>query len=214
MFEHVLVDEYQDTNPLQAQILQSLRPEDVNQNVMVVGDDAQAIYAFRAASVRNILDFPRQFPSARRITLEQNYRSTRPILDVSNAVIAQARERFPKNLRPVRSGGARPVLLTCSDENEQCVQVCEQVLEHREQGTPLRQQAVLFRTGHHSDLLELELTRRNIPFVKYGGLKFLESAHIKDVLSVMRILENPRDEVSWFRVLQLLDGIGPAGARV
>jgi DNA helicase II / ATP-dependent DNA helicase PcrA len=213
MFEHVLVDEYQDTNPLQAQILQLLRPEGVNRNVMVVGDDAQAIYAFRAASVRNILDFPRQFPVARRITLEQNYRSTRPILNVSNAVIAQARERFPKNLWPVRSGGARPVLLTCSDENEQCAQVCEQVLEYREQGTPLRQQAVLFRTGHHSDLLELELTRRNIPFVKYGGLKFLESAHIKDVLSVMRILENPRDEVSWFRVLQLLDGIGPAGAR-
>jgi DNA helicase-2/ATP-dependent DNA helicase PcrA len=211
LFEHVLVDEYQDTNPLQAQILQSLRGE--NTNLMVVGDDAQAIYAFRAASVRNILDFPVQFPSTRRITLEQNYRSTRPILDVSNAVIAQARERYPKNLWPVRSGGARPVLLTCSDEHEQSVQVCEQILEHREQGVPLRKQAVLFRTGHHSDLLELELTRRNIPFVKYGGLKFLESAHIKDVLAVMRVLENPRDEVSWFRILQLLDGIGPAGAR-
>jgi DNA helicase-2/ATP-dependent DNA helicase PcrA len=180
---------------------------------MVVGDDAQAIYAFRAASVRNILDFPIQFPGARRITLEQNYRSTKPILDISNAVIAQARERFAKNLWPVRSGGARPVLLTCSDENEQSVQVCQQILEHREQGVPLRQQAVLFRTGHHSDLLELELTRRNIPFVKYGGLKFLESAHIKDVLAILRVLENPHDEVSWFRVLQLLDGIGPAGAR-
>ena len=211
LFEHVLVDEYQDTNPLQAQILQSLRAE--NSNLMVVGDDAQAIYAFRAASVRNILDFPVQFPTARRITLEQNYRSTRPILDVSNAVIAQARERFPKNLWPVRSGGARPVLLTCSDEHEQSIQVCEQILEHRDQGVPLRKQAVLFRTGHHSDLLELELTRRNIPFVKYGGLKFLESAHIKDVLAMMRVLENPRDEVSWFRILQLLDGVGPAGAR-
>jgi DNA helicase-2/ATP-dependent DNA helicase PcrA len=210
-FEHVLVDEYQDTNPLQAQVLQSLRAE--NRNLMVVGDDAQAIYAFRGASVRNILDFPVQFPGARRITLEQNYRSTRPILDVSNGVIANARERFPKNLWPVRSGGARPVLLTCSDESEQSHQVCEQVLEHREQGTPLRQQVVLFRTGHHSDLLELELTRRNIPFVKFGGLKFLESAHIKDVLAILRLLENPRDEVSWFRVLQLLDGIGPAGAR-
>ena len=180
---------------------------------MVVGDDAQAIYAFRGASIRNILDFPDQFPGARRITLEQNYRSTRPILDVSNAVIAHARERFPKDLWPVRSGGARPVLLTCSDESEQSHQVCEQVLEHREQGTPLRQQVVLFRTGHHSDLLELELTRRNIPFVKFGGLKFLESAHIKDVLAILRLLENPRDEVSWFRVLQLLDGIGPASAR-
>jgi len=211
LFEHVLVDEYQDTNPLQAQILRSLRAE--NSNLMVVGDDAQAIYAFRAASVRNILDFPEQFPNARRITLEQNYRSTRPILDVSNAVIAQAREWFPKNLWPVRSGGARPVLLTCSDEHEQSMQVCEQILEHREQGVALRKQAVLFRTGHHSDLLELELTRRNIPFVKYGGLKFLESAHIKDVLAMLRVLENPRDEVSWFRVLQLLDGIGPGGAR-
>jgi DNA helicase-2/ATP-dependent DNA helicase PcrA len=211
-FDHVLVDEYQDTNPLQAQILQSLRPPE-NRNVMVVGDDSQSIYAFRAASIRNILDFPNQFPGARRITLEQNYRSTKPILDVSNAVIAYARERFPKNLWPVRPGGARPVLLTCSDEVEQSVQVCEQILEHREQGTPLRQQAVLFRTGHHSDVLELELTRRNIPFVKYGGLKFLESAHVKDVLAVLRLLENPRDEVSWFRVLQLLDGIGPAGAR-
>jgi len=193
-FEHVLVDEYQDTNPLQAQILQSLRAE--NRNLMVVGDDAQAIYAFRAASVRNILDFPIHFPGARRVTLEQNYRSTRPILDVSNAVIAQARERFPKDLWPVRSGGARPVLLTCSDENEQSVQVCEQILEHREQGIPLRRQAVLFRTGHHSDLLELELTRRTIPFVKYGGLQFLEFAHIKDALAVLRLLENPRDEIA------------------
>jgi DNA helicase-2/ATP-dependent DNA helicase PcrA len=210
-FDHVLVDEYQDTNPLQAQILQSLRAE--NRNLMVVGDDAQSIYAFRAATVRNILDFPTQFPGAQRITLEQNYRSTRPILDVSNAVIAYARERFAKNLWPVRSGGARPALLTCTDESEQSAQVCQQILEHREQGTPLKQQAVLFRTGHHSDLLEVELTRRNIPFVKFGGLKFLESAHIKDVLAVLRVLENPRDEVSWFRVLQLLEGIGPASAR-
>jgi DNA helicase II / ATP-dependent DNA helicase PcrA len=210
-FDHVLVDEYQDTNPVQAQILQSLRAD--NRNLMVVGDDAQAIYAFRAASVRNILDFPIHFPGSLRITLEQNYRSTRPILDVSNAVIAEARERFAKNLWPVRSGGARPVLLTCSDETEQSVQACEQILEHREQGVPLRQQAVLFRSGHHSDVLELELTRRNIPFVKYGGLKFLESAHIKDVLAVLRVLENPRDEVSWFRVLQLMPGIGPAAAR-
>ena len=214
-FDHVLVDEYQDTNPLQAQILQALCRHSHERlgNLMVVGDDAQSIYSFRAASVRNILDFPEQFPGARRITLDQNYRSTRPILDVSNAVIAYARERFPKDLWPVRAGGARPVLVTCEDENGQSRQVCDQILEHREQGTPLRHQAVLFRTGHHSDVLELELTRRNIPFVKYGGLKFLETAHIKDVLAILRILENPRDEVAWFRVLQLLDGIGPAGAR-
>jgi DNA helicase-2/ATP-dependent DNA helicase PcrA len=210
-FDHVLVDEYQDTNPLQADILRALRAE--NRNLMVVGDDAQAIYAFRAASVRNILDFPEHFPGSRKITLEQNYRSTRPILDVSNAVIALARERFPKDLWPVRSGGARPVLLTCSDETEQSASVCDRILEHREQGVPLRRQAVLFRSGHHSDVLELELTRRNVPFVKYGGLKFLESAHIKDVLAVLRLLENPRDEVSWFRVLQLLPGVGPTAAR-
>jgi ATP-dependent DNA helicase UvrD/PcrA len=210
-FDHVLVDEYQDTNPLQAQILFALRRE--QRNLMVVGDDAQAIYSFRSASVRNILDFPEQFPGARRITLDQNYRSTRPILEASNAVIALARERFPKELWAVRPGGARPRLLTCADENEQSLQVCRNVLEHREQGTELRRQAVLFRTSHHSDLLELELTRRNIPFVKYGGLKFLEAAHVKDVLAMLRVLENPRDEVSWFRILQLLDGVGPAAAR-
>jgi len=210
-FDHVLVDEYQDTNPLQAQILHALRR--TNRTIMVVGDDAQAIYSFRAASVRNILDFPSQFPGTRRITLEANYRSTQPILAASNAVISHARERFPKQLRAVRPGGTRPVLLTCSDEAEQSVQVCEAILAHREQGIPLRQQAVLFRSGHHSDLLELELGRRNIPFVKYGGLKFLEAAHVKDVLAILRILENPRDEVSWFRVLQLLDGIGPSSAR-
>ncbi len=209
--EHILVDEYQDTNPLQAQILLALRRD--QRNLMVVGDDAQAIYGFRAASVRNILDFPQQFSPARQITLAQNYRSTRPILDASNAVIALARERFPKDLWPVRPGGARPRLLTCGDEHEQSIEVCRNVLEHREQGTELRRQAILFRSGHHSDLLELELTRRNIPFVKYGGLKFLEAAHVKDVLSVLRVLENPRDEVSWFRILQLLDGIGPAAAR-
>ena len=210
-FDHVLVDEYQDTNPLQAHILRALRA--TSGNIMVVGDDAQAIYGFRAASVRNILDFPVHFPGAQRITLDQNYRSTGPILDVSNAVIAQSRERFPKDLWPVRSGGARPRLVTCTDEPEQCRDVCDRILEHREQGIPLKQQVVLFRTGHHSDLLELELARRNIPFVKFGGLKFLESAHIKDLLALLRILENPRDEVSWFRVLQLLDGIGPASAR-
>jgi DNA helicase-2/ATP-dependent DNA helicase PcrA len=210
-FDHVLVDEYQDTNPLQAEILTHLRAR--KRNLMVVGDDAQAIYGFRAASSSNMLEFPRHFPGTRIITLEQNYRSTGPILAASNAVIAQARERYAKELWAVRPGGARPRLLTCVDEAEQAARVCEHVLEHREQGTPLHQQAVLFRSSHHSDVLELELARRNIPFVKYGGLKFLESAHVKDMLALLRILENPRDEVSWFRVLQLLDGIGPAGAR-
>jgi DNA helicase-2/ATP-dependent DNA helicase PcrA len=210
-FDHVLVDEYQDTNPLQAEILTHIRR--TNRNLMVVGDDAQAIYGFRAASASNMLDFPRHFAGTRIITLEQNYRSTGPILAASNAVIAGARERYAKELWAVRSGGMSPRLLTCRDEAEQAARVCEHVLEHREQGTPLHLQAVLFRSSHHSDLLELELARRNIPFVKFGGLKFLESAHVKDLLALLRILENPRDEVSWFRVLQLLDGVGPAGAR-
>src|SRR5262249_51495110 len=154
-------------------------------NLMVVGDDAQSIYSFRAASVRNILDFPEQFPGARRITLDQNYRSTRPILDVSNAVIAYARERFPKDLWPVRAGVARPVHVRGKAKHEQSRPVAHQILEPREQAPPPRPQAVLSRPAHASALLEPELPRRNIPFVKYGGLKFLEAAHIKDVLAML-----------------------------
>jgi DNA helicase-2/ATP-dependent DNA helicase PcrA len=212
LFDHVLVDEYQDTNALQADILLAMcaggQPA-----LMVVGDDAQAIYAFRAATVRNILDFPTVFPGARIVRLEQNYRSTPGILAVSNAVIARSAERHEKTLRSSRDPGLQPELLTHLDEADQSDAVCAAVLEARERGTPLRHQAVLFRAAHHSDLLEVELSRRNIPFVKYGGLKFLEAAHVKDVLAVLRILENPDDEVSWYRVLQLLDGVGPATAR-
>jgi DNA helicase-2/ATP-dependent DNA helicase PcrA len=211
MFDHILVDEYQDTNALQADILATLRPG--GQGLMVVGDDAQSIYAFRSATVRNILEFPERFPGTTIVTLEQNYRSTRPILDATNAVIAHSPQRHDKTLWSAREGGERPVLLTCIDERDQADAVCRAILEHRERGTSLREQAVLFRAGHHSDLLEIELARRNVPFVKYGGLKFLESAHVKDALAVLRIADNPRDEVSWFRVLQLLDGVGPAGAR-
>jgi ATP-dependent DNA helicase UvrD/PcrA len=211
MFDHVLVDEYQDTNALQADIVWDLWGP--GGNVMVVGDDAQSIYSFRSATVRNILDFPTRFEGTRIVRLEQNYRSTGPILDASNAVIAHAAERHPKSLWSTRPGEVRPTLTTCLDESEQSDVVCRSVLEHRERGTLLRQQAVLFRSAHHSDLLEVELSRRNIPFVKYGGLKFLETAHVKDVLAMLRILENPLDEVSWFRVLQLLEGVGPAGAR-
>jgi DNA helicase-2/ATP-dependent DNA helicase PcrA len=210
-FDHVLVDEYQDTNWMQAEILSLMRR--VTPNVMVVGDDAQAIYSFRAATVRNILEFSDRFPGATVVKLEQNYRSIPPLLAASNAVIALARERHDKTLWSGRSGDRPPMLLTCGDESDQSDAVCRHLLQHREQGIPLRRQAVLFRTGHHSDLLELELTRRNIPFVKYGGLKFLEAAHVKDALSVLRVLENPLDEVSWFRLLQLLDGVGPKGAR-
>src|SRR5262249_44299423 len=179
----------------------------------VVGDDAQAIYGFRAATVRNILDFPTHFqPPARIVTLEQNYRSTQPILAASNAVIGLARERFTKNLRTERSSGAKPALVTVIDDVAQVDCVVTAILENREAGTPLKEQAVLFRTAHHSAMLEIELTRRSIPFVKYGGLKFVEAAHVKDMLAVLRWVENPADRVTGFRVLQLLDGIGPATA--
>jgi ATP-dependent DNA helicase UvrD/PcrA len=211
MFDHILVDEYQDTNAIQAEILRHMGTGSAG--LMVVGDDAQAIYAFRAATVRNILEFVSDFPGSRVVKLEQNYRSTPPILDVSNAVIALSPERHVKTLWSERPGRRRPELLTCLDEAEQSDAVCRRVLEHREAGVLLKRQAVLFRAAHHSDLLEVELTRRNIPFVKYGGLKFLEAAHVKDVLAVLRILENPQDEVSWFRVLQLLEGVGPVAAR-
>jgi DNA helicase-2/ATP-dependent DNA helicase PcrA len=213
MFDHVLVDEYQDTNALQADILEALRPEGTERNLTVVGDDAQSIYGFRAATVRNILDFAERFGGARIVRLERNYRSTPPLLDVSNAVIALSPQRHEKTLRPTRPGDRRPVLRACLDEAEQSDAVCRAVLEHREAGVDLKRQAVLFRAAHHSDHLEVELSRRNIPFVKYGGLKFVEAAHVKDALAALRILENPSDEVSWFRVLQLVEGMGPASAR-
>ncbi len=210
-FDHVLVDEYQDTNALQAQTLLKLKPTGVG--VTVVGDDAQSIYSFRAASVRNILDFPKQYqPPAAVITLEQNYRSSQPILDASNAVIGLARQRFTKDFFSTRTMGERPRLVTVHDEAEQVRYVAEQVLTQREAGLPLKRQAVLFRAAHHSDALEVELARRNIPFVKYGGLRFLEAAHVKDLLAILRWSENPRDSIAAFRSLQLLAGVGPAGA--
>jgi DNA helicase II / ATP-dependent DNA helicase PcrA len=210
-FDHVLVDEYQDTNRLQANILVKLKPD--GHSVTVVGDDAQSIYSFRAATVRNILDFPDQFePRARVITLEQNYRSTQPILDACNSVIEFAAERFTKNLRSDRASKQRPFLTTVADETAQARYVAQQILDAREAGVPLKSQAVLFRASHHSAQLEIELSRRNIPFVKYGGLKFLEAAHVKDVLSVFRWCENPMDRVAGFRALKLLPGIGPTTA--
>ncbi len=211
LFEHVLVDEYQDTNALQADILQAMwRP---GSNLMVVGDDAQAIYAFRSATVKNILEFADRFPGTTVVKLEQNYRSVPAILDASNAVIALSPQRHAKELWSERMGARRPALVTCLDETLQSDAVCRSVLDHREQGVPLRRQAVLFRAAHHSDLLEVELARRNIPFVKYGGLRFLEAAHVKDALAVLRIAENPFDEVCWFRVLTLIEGIGPVVAQ-
>src|SRR5262245_44691133 len=210
-FDHVLVDEYQDTNRLQAGILLALKPD--GRGLTVVGDDAQSIYSFRAATVRNILDFPHQFsPNAEIITLDQNYRSTQPILAAANAVIDLAPQRFTKNLWSERRAGDRPALVTLRDEGEQARYVVDRVLANRECGTALKAQAVLFRASHHSGPLEIELTRRNIPFVKFGGLKFLEAAHVKDVLAVLRFAENPRDRVAGFRILLLLPGIGPVSA--
>jgi superfamily I DNA/RNA helicase/predicted DNA-binding transcriptional regulator YafY len=211
-FDQVLVDEYQDTNALQARILRALRPD--GRGLTVVGDDAQSIYAFRAADVGNILDFPSQFePPAQRIALEVNYRSVQPVLDSANALIAGGRRQYPKTLRASRGGGERPALVTVADEREQADWVVAQVLAQREAGVPMKRQAVLFRSSHHSDLLEVELTRRNIPFVKHGGLKFLESAHVKDLLGVLRWADNPRHGIAGFRTLQLMPGMGPANAQ-
>lgn len=210
-FDHVLVDEYQDTNKLQAGILKKLRPDGVG--LTVVGDDAQSIYSFRAATVHNILDFPQQFPGAVVAKLEQNYRSVQPILSATNAVIAECPNRHAKDLFTTKKGGALPRLVTVRDEEQQSDYLIGRILQHVEAGIPLRKQAVLFRTSHHSDALEVELSRRNIPFVKYGGLKFLEAAHVKDALAILRLAENPKDTVSAQRVLQLIDGIGPAVAK-
>jgi DNA helicase II / ATP-dependent DNA helicase PcrA len=210
-FDAVLVDEYQDTNALQAQILLALKPS--GQGVTVVGDDAQSIYSFRGATVRNILDFPHRFAQpARVVTLERNYRSTQPILDASNAVIAAARERHSKNLFTDKAASQRAQLVLVPDEAQQARWVADQVLRQREAGTALKGQAVLFRASHHSAALELELARRNIPFVKFGGLKFLEAAHIKDLLAVLRFAHNPRGRMAGFRVVQLVPGIGAATA--
>ncbi len=210
-YDYVLVDEYQDTNTLQARILRGMCQ--THQNITVVGDDAQSIYSFRGASFRNILEFPEQFQGTHIVMLEQNYRSTPPILESTNTLISRATERFTKQLWTRRTGGEQPWLVTCRDEPQQTRFVCDRILELYEEGTPLKQMAVLFRAGYMSADLEIELARRKIPFDKWGGLRFLEAAHVKDVLAFLRILENPRDEVSWYRVLMLLPGIGDTTAR-
>lgn len=211
LYDHILVDEYQDTNVLQSDILRALRT--TNPNITVVGDDAQSIYSFRAATVRNIFDFTSHFPNARVITLDQNYRSIQPILDLSNEVIAASAEHLDKKLWSETSSGALPQLVTCADERSQVEAVCSNVLSHLEDGMSLREQAILFRAAHHSDALEVELSRRNIPYVKYGGLKFLEAAHVRDLLALLRVLDNPYDELAWFRALQLCENVGAATAR-
>lgn len=207
---HVLVDEVQDTNALQGDILGELAR--LGATLSAVGDDAQAIYGFRAATVRNILDFPARF-DATVVPLTRNHRSTPEVLAPANAVMAEATERLPKELRAERRSGARPRLVTAHDEHAQAVAVCDALLERVDAGTALRHQAVLFRTTHHSQVLQVELAVRKIPFVLYGGLRFLEAAHVKDLVCSLRIVENPADDLAWFRVLQLLDGVGPALAR-
>ncbi|WP_367847423.1 ATP-dependent helicase [Rhodoferax sp. WC2427] len=219
-FDHVLVDEYQDTNRLQAAILLGMKPDGAG--VTVVGDDAQSIYAFRGATVRNILDFPHQFGQtgqagpigqvARVVTLERNYRSTQPILEASNAVIAQARERHAKTLWTDKMSSTKPQLVLVPDEADEARWVANQILAHREAGLRLKSQAVLFRTSSHSAAVELELTRRGIPFVKFGGLKFLEATHVKDMLAILRFAQNPRGRLAGMRVTQLIPGIGAVTA--
>jgi len=209
-YKYIMVDEYQDTNKLQAYIACLLASE--HKNIMVVGDDAQSIYSFRGANFKNIIDFPKLFAGAKIITLEENYRSTQPILNLTNAVIAQAKDKFEKTLYTKKKSGALPVFVDAEDENAQSRFVAQKILELREQGIELGDIAVLFRSSWHSNDLEIELASRNIPFIKYGGHKFVEAAHIKDILSYLRIVYNPLDEVSWLRALLLIPGIGPKTA--
>ncbi|MEM7274436.1 MAG: ATP-dependent helicase [Actinomycetota bacterium] len=232
LFDHVLIDEYQDTNPIQADIITGMRGPDTE--VCAVGDDAQAIYGFRAATVANMWTFPASYPGTRIVVLERNYRSSMPILAVANAVLAQAGtaarpgaeaaaattaqdgttiSTYHKTLWSDRRDGVRPALLSCADEGEQSAMIAQRILDARERGLDLRDQAVLFRAGHHADGLELELVRRDIPYVKYGGLKYLETAHVKDLLALLRILENPEDQLAWHRALRSLEGVGPATVR-
>ncbi len=211
-FEHVLVDEYQDTSSLQSEIIQALKPDGAG--VTVVGDDAQAIYSFRAAAVENILGFAERFtPKADTVVLSQNYRSTQPILDASNALMADGSRQHRKTLLGMRQAQQKPIYVSLEDAASQAEYIVNKILATREVGGALRRHAILFRSAHHSDVLEVELVRRNVPFVKYGGLKFLEAAHVKDVMSVLRWCENPRNSVAGFRVLKLVPGIGPAHAK-
>jgi DNA helicase-2/ATP-dependent DNA helicase PcrA len=209
-YRFVMVDEYQDTNAIQADILGLLT--DQHRNIMVVGDDAQSIYAFRGANFRNIIDFPQRFPGTRIIGLEENYRSTQPILELTNVIIARAREKFAKTLFTRREGGSRPELVEAADENTQSRFVVERVRGLLRDGVPPARIAVLFRAGFHAFDLEIELARAAIPYIKIGGFKFTEAAHIKDMLAHLRVLANPRDRISWHRILLLLDKVGPRSA--
>jgi ATP-dependent DNA helicase UvrD/PcrA len=202
----IMVDEYQDTNRLQARIVRLLAA--AHNNVMVVGDDAQSIYSFRGANFRNIMDFPKEFPGTKIIYLEENYRSVQPILNFTNEIILRAQERYDKNLFTRKVEGETPLLVRAGNEQMQSRFVCQKVLELREEGVPLWDIAVLFRSSFHSFDLEIELARHNIPFVKRGGFRFMETAHVKDLLAYLRVLSNPQDAISWGRILLLLEGVG------
>jgi len=211
IYRYIMVDEYQDTNHLQSEIVRLLAA--THDNVAVVGDDAQSIYSFRGADFRNIMDFPKQFSGARIIKLEENYRSTQPILNLTNEIISRAAESYDKRLFTRKSAGSRPKLVQAGSEQMQSQFVCQKILELREEGVPLWDLAVLFRSSFHSFDLEIELARRNIPFVKRGGFQFMEAAHVKDLLAHLRVLANPKDAISWNRVLLLLEGIGHGASR-
>jgi DNA helicase-2/ATP-dependent DNA helicase PcrA len=210
VYRYVMVDEYQDTNHLQADIAALLVRS--HGNIMAVGDDAQSIYGFRGADFRNIMSFPDRFPGTRIVTLEENYRSTQPILDLTNAIIAGARERYSKTLFTRRRSGGKPLLVPAEDDRMQSLFVTQRILELREEGVPLNEIAVLFRSAFHSFDLEIELARAGVPFVKRGGFRFVETAHVKDVLAHLRVLENARDAVAWHRIVLLLEGVGPRAA--
>ncbi len=210
-YQHIMVDEYQDTNKLQAEILYLLT--NVNKNIMVVGDDAQSIYAFRGANFRNIIDFPKMFPGTRIVALEENYRSIQPILTLTNVIISRAKEKYTKNLFTRKTGGTPPVIVNAEDEYSQSRFVIDQIKNLQRSGVALNEIAVLFRASFHSFDLEIELNREGIAFLKMGGFKFVESAHIKDVLAHMRVLANAYDRISWYRVLLLIEKVGPKGAQ-
>ncbi|UCD78053.1 MAG: ATP-dependent helicase [Desulfobacterales bacterium] len=210
-YRYVMVDEYQDTNKIQAEILNLLTG--VNNNIMVVGDDSQSIYAFRGANFRNIMQFPEMYPGTRIITLEENYRSVQPILNLTNIIIEQAKEKYSKTLFTRKSGGSIPVLINARDENDQSLYIVNKISELCRQGIALNQIAVLFRAGYHSFDLEIELNREQIPFIKVGGFKFVESAHIKDVLAHLRVIYSPYDRISWYRILLLIEKVGPTTAQ-
>jgi len=211
LYRYILVDEYQDTNRLQADVVRHLAS--THQNVMVVGDDAQSIYAFRGATFKNIMEFPTLFPGTTIYKLEENYRSTQPILNLANTIIEEAKEKYSKHLFTRKIDGPLPVLVEAAGENAQSRFIAQKILELREEGVPLGEMAVLFRSSFHSFDLEIELSRHGLPFVKRGGVKFIETAHVKDLLAHMRVVANPLDAVSWHRVLMLVEGVGPKKAQ-